>query len=892
MSTLAPYVLSAIRRSSSSSTANMLSTLAHSPRVPQPQHRKRRWSMPVCIASLFILACSEGVASTLVDVKDRLTSLRGEATSKGLTQISDKIDKILAILTPEPDSVSDLAVGNLATYKLNYIMRILGTGDDGTSISITNLLAEAAPPVGHPGEYTGNATLHSCLNSVIDLMTESFIQIKFDEPLNHPLQDGNTLWSRLNWTTTRLHEDIVTLTDLGDRAADITKVNNVLAITGSSADNYSTDPYTVASLWQLIQTTRTEIAGLMDVNLVAILLNTLDTLDTQVTTLCSNVTLANVSDGSSLYTDALAAVLTSAQEIFQTSTAMYRSMEGAVHSLTVDTGTVDLYAGLVTHTNTTISSLSSGDPVNIGRIVHQVMYIFPQLMQAIQADPPELSLVGKYISAGLNLHNCLHNVLKVIHVDPILKKIGRTLDLASPVSLLGQINAKGTPTAYSADTLMLLYHLLDNYPVIGELDSGGSTPFYQYLNGVIGLRTDPLKDSGSKLFETLNKPSKFKTNVLTIYTKLNSMLSTAYQTKLSLGSLPTNFANYLGKLSWLNYHHIFASLLNDDTVDTTRLHKELIGTSLGFLFTGIPNIDDSISLKAKMLAGSPTGTPTDNWMSVGTDAELPTHYSSFNFVRKIICEGVDFLLLQQFTTANTIATAIKAITTNFDNIYSNLTTTFYSAIETYVKKTAGAPTGTVASKLAGKDDAFAKVTLIATTLEYCKNKAYPIDLVKIYFLLNDVDGTELDQLGNSPLDHPSDSSIYGKLNCVLYQTGAQLLLNLIGESTQAANEEYQTYYSTLIAKEYAQKTGTPAQAATITSNAHSIMERFDLLRGNISYFYASHVPGAAESRFDTLRDAINGYTETLAGVDLTQSVDATVLQLYNFAKYASGQLVP
>jgi hypothetical protein len=703
-----------------------------------------------------------------------------------------------------------------------------------------SLPESAIVPVGYQGSPVGLTTVHSMLNRITKFVIDGVIQNRIGAPSDTALIDGNTLWSQLNWVLNWVQDP--------ERAAERESFKKILGFHG---DNFSTESYTVSSLWRLIQRCLDGTLYLMNQELITSLINYVGPssgLGAAMTSLCNSITEENAN-----------ALLTKSQSLYNLLAECIRTTVTVALPEGPDSdpvpASITLLEGLLTKANEAIAAVCAS-PVELAEIVRQAMYEWLRLLDRANTDNARIraNYVGLEVRSGATLINTLYNICRVVHVDPILKKLGRNLD-APATTILGKVSEIGaestTSTAnYKVNTLTLLYYLLDAYPVIGELNTTGGSPFFSYLNGVVGTISDT--DDAETLFGQISNYTAFGNIVTGIKTTLDGMVAKLYASSDTEKEIATN--TLLGTFEWVNYHHLFAALINNATVDQKSFRQEFYSTPLIFMMSGIPYLASVKSLKDSMTGVANLGVASNTWMALKDQ----TLYSSFNFMQKVITDSYD-LFAEKSGLVTAIATAIKGLSSP-SSLYSTLTAPLYDIIEEFAQYTAPSTyAGSLVTKFAGHQD-LGLVQGIAKLILLSKENHYPINFRRIYSLLKQVDDVANAGvpafLGYSTNDHPLDTTIYGKLNGVLFEVGAQLLLNFIGGQDDPLNAPYETYYSKLCAAERAATilaVDAPDKQALIKANADFIRRNLlSTLVGAISFYYKQCLPEATGSKFATL----------------------------------------
>ncbi|MDR0631458.1 MAG: hypothetical protein LBF66_02730 [Holosporales bacterium] len=816
----------------------------------------------VLLCQTFLCVAANFSTTNLVSVQARLAELKtlAQTHASADASVAERFQTLINIFS------DDAITASIQPYKLDAIMARLGASEcTNNDFCLTELLQTTpiAPVIGFRGNPTGYANIHSVLNQIAKYVMESAVQNTIGAPSDTSIINGISLWSRFNWVL----EQVQGVTNAGEQEA-------YQKVLGLKDDDSSTDPYTVSALWKLIQRCIEGTVCLIDAELIKNLIESrtesnvtggLAKLDLDLNSLCD----AFDKDKDTTVIQAAAA------QLLTTSTGLYQMLANRVtDTVTIaspDPSVSALIPGILLSQATAAIGLVPSAPVELTEIVRQSLYQWPRLMSESLggSDAIRAIYVGNNVLSGVTLINTLHNVQRAVYLDPILRKLGRNLSAPS-TTVLGKIKAicdssDALPGDFKVNTVMLLYKLLDTYPVIGELEQSASTPFYTYLNEKVGN----ISTGSGTLFGTLSDSSTFAAIVDDIKVTLDSMVAKLYASGDDTKQTATS--TLLANFEWVNYHTLFASLINGSEPDSTLLYRELFSTPLTFMMSGIPYMTEVSSLVDLM--GGTAEEKAATWMAL----EGQSTHASFNFMRKFI-DNSSLLFFEKPALVTLIADIIKGLSSISDSLYNQLTAPLYAELEAFAQDTDPVE-GSLVSKFSGDSPAKDIVYEIARLISTSRTNRYPIDFSRIYFLLkqvNDVPTEEVaNSLGYSQNDHPLDVTIYGRLNGVLFEFGAQLLLNFIGSQSDPLNAPYPTYFSRLCAAERVSIASNPDLKEKIQENAESIRRKlFDVLTGAISYYYKQCIPGATDSKFASLAASIAAPYE--AGSLILATLDTTV----------------
>ncbi len=582
-----------------------------------------------------------------------------------------------------------------------------------------------------------------------------------------------------------------------------------------------------------------------------------------------------------------------------------------------------------------LSSLKSlNSEVDLGSVVRILLHTWPSVAARIMGsnNPVEQAVyMGQYVQPGLTLVNCLEGVSRSIYLDPILNRLGKSLKTAHASTLLGRIRTKELAiNPETLNTLLLIARLIENTPSVA-FEKGDEDAFYQQLNKALGTRYDEMNDETTKTLHSLvqQEPfnsSDFDTAVLNLKTQLNTAMKNlisaptlTWPENKTLTWTDKSWPNEFNSLkSWMNYPAIEAAVQNGKTVDEDSLKKELYSQPFVYRLVGIPYINDSLSWK--VLAITNGGKSGDLWFWTG-DQQTPV--SVVSHVAYIVREGVDLLsnnengLFKELSgvLSNALPPKTQGEMTNSVHFYKTLTTPFYNQIG----KMDDFPAALQEEQLIGLKS---RLNTCFAALQDCQTKAYPVNLAKVIRKLaavksgvpaslgtdetNKTEGTDgqetavedpaeeagqpvekneadetngketaLSNLGEKA-DHPADTTLFGCLNGVLYECGAQLLINYIGSITDPGLDSCGTLYAQVRKAENATRTTVSEEEQTIfETNLKTLRTSLSRLKGTISYYYEKFLPHEENSQFSGVLSQLAGKPSSLLTGVLDLKTDYT-----------------
>ncbi|MDR2464203.1 MAG: hypothetical protein LBD36_01110 [Holosporales bacterium] len=680
------------------------------------------------------------------------------------------------------------------------------------------------------------------------------------------------------------------LTRIDNAPEAYSQMNKVLGI---DTDYYSIDPFTVCSLLRSISR---YISGTVSMFSEGALI----TLAGQISTLECH------------FNDLRAAVVSapcSLDNVFDALNAVYGTVAGLFNGVTIELPYENSrLQSTIASCNALVSDIATSEQVvDLSRIVNYLMSWVPLLADKASSSGGETLrnlYIGSYVSDGLTVMNCLHNVFKTKFIDPFLQKIGSNFTFAAPTSVFGMMKQIGNTSEFHTNKLILLRNMLGMYPVIGqfvvptastnetvaalisELPSlSPSEQLHMYINRIVGSRNDTLEKM--TLFAAIknNSPVAFNGLVDAINTVLFATMADAV------------YAFYPDKCiirwDWFDYNALFAALYNTPEVNTFALDRRLYIDPLLNRLTGIPGITDQTSLAAKIqsLFAEPTETETDTEPAATDDSWFlyeRTNCSVLDYTRRIvnyihhIVSGNDNFLMKQTDLVFDVKNAIDGLV-DFDatHMYETLTAPFVDRIRALLTQYTDS-----AGIFSGYFALLSKATAASNAIEFAVTEMLPVNIARILSNLQKIQlVTPADpaSLGYSVNDHPYGASIYSLFNSILFECGAQLLLNFIGYTYDPANMKCKTFYSIVreTAKGAILETDSPDDVSVIELNAAALQKEFATLAGYLGYGYRKCVVGQDGTTFQSLNEIFCNIRSFLSR-DL---YDAIFENADSFAKY-------
>lgn len=649
---------------------------------------------------------------------------------------------------------------------------------------------------------------------------------------------------------------------------------------GTADDVDSRQPFTVCSQIHKLQSDLHGCVSLFTADRITSLTTQYQSLTSALKTL-QTATLAYLEGVGLLPTDEepqgissqISAMLTSLQEIVKTD----------IVSLTPSINTISTLPTAVLTQFSNISSVVTAisDQVSLADFIRTATHTWPLVAERVTSATNQVVksvYTGQYVQPGLTLVNCLENLYKIVFLDPTLHCLGKSELNSHSSTLLGKIAQQNPPLDASIqNTLVLLSRMFEQTPSLAfEVDSA-STPLHQVLSTALGSRTDATDASWFGAFQTA--PEKLSSQLTTFKTQLNSVVQ-------NLAGFSEKLPNQFDRLDfWLDYGAVEAATHNSDTIDSATLNQVLFSSPLVGRLTGIPSVTDPSSWQTQVLESiSNPGTINDCWF---WSKAKQTPLSVLNFAAHILESGTD--LLSQTQTSNSLFARVLSIVSNsmtsagLNSLYERLTLPFIEQIQDFMKASADALEGSIATLIPSDSGLYKKLQQCQNALSACTTSLYPVNLATVLYKLSAVqnglpntavDSDALQALANlgEDNDHPADTTLFGLLNGILYECGAQLLLNLIGSIVDPGLENFGTLYSSVRKAEMTAKTQTLSSTETdaLSANLTSLRQALSVLRGTISYFYPSLL--VSSSSFDSTLEALSSSAVlNLTAADLTRT---------------------
>lgn len=781
-------------------------------------------SLCAALTALLMTSVACATSVTIETIKDRLTACD---VTGGDTTISQRINALRTIL-----GMSGV-YETFTAYKLQKMRDLIGGPNDGNDSSLYTLYVHSKTEddtgetsetpathkenYGYPGAFPGELTVHGRLNTLMEIVLHSAVLARLGNPTDTPLENGKTFWSRLN----------------------------------KAAEQFPSDEWTtLIPQMTLLQASLRGIVGLIDSEMMTLFLGEasslkgLKALESGLESLLSQInTSPEARNGTSL------------QEVIQNT---YREIAQKVGRLTFTSPFTDSAAAPAQFQETFETAqnlLASLNGLNVPfldltPLVRVLTHNWPLLLdKRVHAQDDDLGVVtqkiytGEFIRPGLTLMNALHGIIKVFHVDPLLQKIGRpsetTLDPATLWGALQDEKAKAAdPTTFDTaeQALTLVFRLLENTPALGELLVNAQT-----LTDVLG--------------EVVSEEGEVTAKALKLKEKLDGYLRTLLAEKVSL-----DFPNYSDD-ALFPYETLFGLLMNTKSPEESSAHikKALYAQPLVYEIEGssYPIQKDAL---LNQLQAKGAGNVTDFWGTL----KAPTACSVARALSRVWAKAGEVLPLRVPGEEMSLGEACfihlrQAVeeargTEGVASFYAKTTEPFRKMIEallgTKTENTGlyqSAETGLTSQPIL-LDNCKERLDQLRTSFTTCYSHTYPLDFVTIYQNLKFVQiAFENNNIGHVT-DHYRDITAFGRINGALFECGAQLILNGLGQVTDPGETSGGTLYAKLRDIELAD--------SSISATVTEIRTKVNALQGQIRYRFKDCLASDESSLFKNFTDLL------------------------------------
>ncbi|MDR0625383.1 MAG: hypothetical protein LBF72_02970 [Holosporales bacterium] len=668
------------------------------------------------------------------------------ASSLGISSLAqkerDKFTRIRDILSEININYKD----KFSSYRREQIYKILNEdklSDSGPDYSIRELLKQTGA-LGFDGSPIGLATVNSRLNEICNLLIRSLVTDSVGETTDVSLKDGFTIFSKLNYIRKELENSLIA----GDSELD--SLNEPIHDRLEDLENLSS--LLTFIKWQLFGTAymltkddifgwdRTENNTIMHLNGI---IDEISEMDAKLKTLSGTI----ASDDTTSETDKYA---TLQNHIYAIYNILVPHIKASVTGLSVE--------DLNVHEDTVINVFKIGTQLNdvkalvgnlntsalplhdLSGIARSANYLFPLIKSKINTTNQtnwDKILVGGFAQQGLTLMNCLHNIRK---------------------DFLAEITATG-----GADVTTVDRELFEKNPCLWALELPSSEDRLPENFSVANLYSCIKSIATDSLSAQTEQEEK---------SYLARLLSPTFIPPLTITDIPqANFANYY------NYSELITLLLCPNTNNEKKEKIEVFSSPL------IKALKEQLGATTfERVKDIPWFTKIDT-----TDAA-----NYFNFLKQMLTEGAIHISAELFDRMQ------AKVSDGPKEVYDE----FFNDAKTYLGSVESAiPDTTEFSQLKGE------LQVISTSFPDCGliNISNVIDKCKeLETYISQYNSTtpalsvlQRALLLGTPQDHPADITIWGAYNGILYENGAQILINHVGSYSDPGYASYGTLYSIL-----------------------------------------------------------------------------------------------
>ena len=886
----------------------------------------------VGLSMIFICFTNATTDKTVSNIKTKISEFSG---TYGF-DINQKLTQIYNILNNA--NVND---SSIPQYRRNRIYDILDE-DIYNSIdySVENLLSGVdQDKAGFKGSPIGMTTVHSRLNEILDLIVQSLVTDKIGNATDTAAVDGLTIWSKLNNKISTL----TSLTDLGSASelslnnytttvSTLSQLlnfikNNITGVTSLIEEN---DLFAgTTGIIDLADSLHNSVGGITDQTGIdackGIIYDIYEILAGKVNSAIGSISLSEISGtgGSDEPIDEGIAI--------NESGVLSISNYGITNQLTL----------------TTSASVPTGgsDIVQLGNIVRSANYVWPMLINRIDTatnDTEKKILIGKFMQPGLTLMNCLHDIRRSLSIDP--KIVNGTDDISNLLRRNPAIaflnNGTNNFIAVTLDNATLNGFI--DY-VAGVMDAGfQDNHIYKFFVTDNKSLDNTLWYNYDKLVDMILFPGSYteKQQMYELYSA--PLLALADSKTTPSGSSTDPWFTSDSSSSGYSKFNFFKKAVGDASIymeDSTTVDSStdsvynLLKTEIDNAPTvGYTDIEPIYQLSLASLGsvgtnGTGIGTvssiaqsynnTTDGTVNIVYDNSQPVNYSKI--IEKAKNADIQISIYDGITDIlNSFDTTYK---TSF-NEFNEAVLAFDSAVSAYVSSPSQENKTSLNSAYNNLDSKYTVVsgwslgTPTANTLEYVLNdyktesdnykaaaEAYNTS-VQNSGSGTEPSSTDFNTSKNSVSsfvntkeieaeiilgtldDHPADVTIYGYLNGVAYECGAQLLINYIGAASDPGQDTYGTLYAKLRSKENAAivediTDNSSNNVITIRTNANSIRSALANLVGTIKYKYKECIYSTSGSLFNSTLSSIESVD--LSSLDLKSDISSVINSIGSIA---------
>lgn len=755
-------------------------------------------------------AATEETAPSALKVSDisaNLGKLLNETSNK---DVKSRITEVQGMLTED-----DKKTYKISSYQLRKMNELIGSAE-GKDTTLYKLIQNGE--LGYRGAFIGEVTAYGRLNALAHVLLQAAVLNELGEPTDTADENGVTLWSRLKWTIAQTTDPT-----LKEALGSADQLQPAIPTPFSKLAQAQTNARALVSLLnpKAIESMAAAINGIREETNKVV--TDLSGITGNIDAFCRAVTSLVQGESNPLLT---------AWKLGDEGESMPARFQETLKSV----------VGLLENVTDTLAG-----EVDLAPVVRSLLVTWPMLKERIEAtgtenskeesttapsqDEAEAARVqaiqsvykGKFIQPGLTLMNCLHEVFKVFKIDPLLRIIGRP-EAPAEGTFLAQLNKpEASSLVQTKNTLMLLFKLLERTPALGELTDGETIlsdilkeAFFGEQNGELS-QLDSVEGSVR---------AALKSCILALPEEVSAPDTTSY---------------------WFPYAKIAALLFNEAEVSLPALKNALYATPLIYQIEGIPELSEEDSLLS-FLAKKGGGAETDFWerlegQTLCCVAKAAAHtLANAGEMLAVDVEDTQLGMMKKLSSAIQEAKE-KTPPDDCGTLYKNLTSLLKTKVEgiSFTEET-------IADLEEDKEEAFkSKWAALEGALAACEKGLYPLDWNQVYTNLIQSKAALEGKTPGRPTDHYCDVTAFARLNGALFECGAQLFLNLLGQVTDSSSEP--TLFGKLRQLEVeVRKAAAGSSEGTFSLEGISeAKQKVSALRGRISYFYERCLPEKEDS---------------------------------------------
>lgn len=733
------------------------------------------------------------------DISANLGKLLNETSNE---DVKSRITAIQGMLTED-----DKKTYKISSYQLRKMNELIGSAEGGDT-TLYKLIQNGE--FGYRGAFIGEVTAYGRLNALAHVLLQAAVLNELGEPTDTADENGVTSWSRLKWMR---ETNALALSSLGS----VDQLQPAIPTPFSKLAQAQTNARALVSLLNP-EAIESMAAAINEIKKIDKVVTEPSGITDSIDAFCRAVT--NLVQGKS---NPLLAAWKLGDEGESVPARFQETLKSVV--------------GLLENVTDTLAG-----EVDLAPVVRSLLVTWPMLKERIEAtgtenskeesttapsqDEAEAARVqaiqsvykGKFIQPGLTLMNCLHEVFKVFKIDPLLRIIGRP-EAPAEGTFLAQLNKpEASSLVQTKNTLTLLFKLLERTPALGELTDGEATLSDILKTAFLGGQNGALSQLDSV---DGSVRAALKSCILALPKEVSAPDTTGY---------------------WFPYAKIAALLFNEAEVSLSALKNALYATPLIYQIEGIPELSEEDSLLSS-LAKKGGGAETDFWgrlegQTLCCVAKAAAHtLANAGEMLAVDVEDTQLGMMKKLSSAIQEAKE-KTPPDDCGTLYKNLTFLLKTKVEgiSFTEET-------IADLEEDKEEAFkSKWAALEGALAACEKGLYPLDWNQVYTNLIQSKAALEGKTPGRPTDHYCDVTAFARLNGALFECGAQLFLNLLGQVTDSSSEP--TLFGKLrqLEVEVRKATAGSSEGTFSLEGISEAKQKVSALRGRISYFYERCLP--------------------------------------------------